>query len=106
MATGSIYELVALGIDLPRMIFYTFAINAVLACAAALLVTPTYLAKFDMDRCTHCAEAERRGVRITELAVAGTRRPCDKYTLSKSNTGRFDILCIQYRPSSTSIMHS
>jgi branched-chain amino acid transport system permease protein len=37
-----------LGIDVPRMIFYTFAINAVLACAAALLITPTYLAKFDM----------------------------------------------------------
>jgi branched-chain amino acid transport system permease protein len=37
-----------LGINVPRMIFYTFAINAVLAAAAALLVTPTYLAKFDM----------------------------------------------------------
>ena len=37
-----------LGIEVPRMIFYTFAINAVLACTAALLVTPTYLAKFDM----------------------------------------------------------
>ena len=37
-----------LGINVPRMIFYTFAINAVLAVAAALLVTPTYLAKFDM----------------------------------------------------------
>lgn len=37
-----------LGIDVPRMIFYTFAINALLACAAALLVTPVYLAKFDM----------------------------------------------------------
>jgi len=37
-----------LGIDVPRMIFYTFAINAVLAAAAAILVTPTYLAKFDM----------------------------------------------------------
>ncbi len=37
-----------LGINVPRMIFYTFAINAVLACAAALLVTPAYLAKFDM----------------------------------------------------------
>ncbi len=37
-----------LGIDVPRMIFYTFAINAVLAAAAALLITPTYLAKFDM----------------------------------------------------------
>ena len=36
-----------LGINVPRMIFYTFAINAVLAVAAALLVTPTYLAKFD-----------------------------------------------------------
>ena len=37
-----------LGINVPRMIFYTFAINAVLAVAAALLVTSTYLAKFDM----------------------------------------------------------
>ena len=37
-----------LGINVPRMIFYTFAINAVLATAAAVLVTPTYLAKFDM----------------------------------------------------------
>jgi branched-chain amino acid transport system permease protein len=37
-----------LGIDVPRMTFYTFAVNALLACAAALLVTPTYLAKFDM----------------------------------------------------------
>jgi branched-chain amino acid transport system permease protein len=37
-----------IGIDVPRMILYTFAVNAVLACAAALLVTPTYLAKFDM----------------------------------------------------------
>ncbi len=37
-----------LGIDVPKMIFYTFAINALLASAAALLVTPTYLAKFDM----------------------------------------------------------
>lgn len=37
-----------LGIHVPRMIFYTFAINAVLAVAAALLITPTYLAKFDM----------------------------------------------------------
>jgi branched-chain amino acid transport system permease protein len=39
---------IVIGIDVPRMIFYTFAVNAVLACAAALLVTPTYLAKFDM----------------------------------------------------------
>lgn len=37
-----------LGINVPRMIFYTFAINAVLATTAALLVTPAYLAKFDM----------------------------------------------------------
>ncbi|MFT3718924.1 branched-chain amino acid ABC transporter permease [Pseudorhodoferax sp.] len=37
-----------LGIDVPRMVLNTFAINAVLATAAALLVTPTYLAKFDM----------------------------------------------------------
>lgn len=37
-----------LGINVPRMILYTFLINAVLAAAAALLITPTYLAKFDM----------------------------------------------------------
>jgi branched-chain amino acid transport system permease protein len=37
-----------LGINVPRMVFYAFAINAVLAVAAALLITPTYLAKFDM----------------------------------------------------------
>jgi branched-chain amino acid transport system permease protein len=37
-----------LGINVPRMILYTFVINAVLACAAAILVTPVYLAKFDM----------------------------------------------------------
>jgi len=39
---------VVLGINAPRMIFYTFAINALLATSAALLITPTYLAKFDM----------------------------------------------------------
>jgi branched-chain amino acid transport system permease protein len=37
-----------LGINVKRMILYTFLINAVLATVAALLVTPTYLAKFDM----------------------------------------------------------
>jgi len=37
-----------LGIEVPRMILYTFALNALLACAAALLVAPTYLAKFDI----------------------------------------------------------
>lgn len=37
-----------LGINVPRMIFMAFAINAALAAAAALLVTPTLLAKFDM----------------------------------------------------------
>ncbi|NDY93043.1 branched-chain amino acid ABC transporter permease [Ideonella livida] len=37
-----------LGINVPRMVFYVFALNALLATAAALLVTPTYLAKFDM----------------------------------------------------------
>jgi branched-chain amino acid transport system permease protein len=37
-----------LGIDVRRMTFYAFAINALLACAAALLVAPTYLVKFDM----------------------------------------------------------
>jgi branched-chain amino acid transport system permease protein len=37
-----------LGIDVKRMVLYTFLINAVLASVAALLVTPTYLFKFDM----------------------------------------------------------
>jgi branched-chain amino acid transport system permease protein len=37
-----------LGIDVRRMVLYTFLINAALAAVAALLVTPTYLAKFDM----------------------------------------------------------
>ena len=37
-----------LGINVPRMVLYAFAINAVLAVAAAVLITPTYLAKFDM----------------------------------------------------------
>ncbi|HEX8010392.1 MAG TPA: branched-chain amino acid ABC transporter permease [Casimicrobiaceae bacterium] len=37
-----------LGINVTRMVLYTFLINAVLAAVAALLVTPTYLAKFDM----------------------------------------------------------
>ena len=37
-----------LGINVQRMVLYTFAFNAALATAAALLVTPIYLAKFDM----------------------------------------------------------
>jgi branched-chain amino acid transport system permease protein len=37
-----------LGINVKRMVLYTFLINAVLAAIAALLVTPAYLAKFDM----------------------------------------------------------
>jgi len=37
-----------LGINVRRMVLYVFLINAVLAVVAALLVTPTYLAKFDM----------------------------------------------------------
>ena len=35
-----------LGIDVDRMILYTFLINAVLVTVAALLITPAYLAKF------------------------------------------------------------
>jgi branched-chain amino acid transport system permease protein len=38
----------ALGINVRRMIFYTFVINAILVAVTALLITPTYLAKFDM----------------------------------------------------------
>ena len=37
-----------LGIDVRRMVMYVFVINAVLAVVAALLIAPTYLAKFDM----------------------------------------------------------
>jgi branched-chain amino acid transport system permease protein len=37
-----------LGIDVKRMVLYVFLINAVLATVTALLITPTYLAKFDM----------------------------------------------------------
>jgi branched-chain amino acid transport system permease protein len=37
-----------LGINVKRMVLYTFLLNAVLATVAALLVTPAYLAKFDM----------------------------------------------------------
>jgi len=37
-----------LGINVKRMVLYVFLINAVLAAVTALLVTPTYLAKFDM----------------------------------------------------------
>lgn len=37
-----------LGIDVRRMVLYVFLINAILAAVAALLITPTYLAKFDM----------------------------------------------------------
>jgi branched-chain amino acid transport system permease protein len=38
----------ALGINVKRMILYTFGINAILVTVTALLITPTYLAKFDM----------------------------------------------------------
>lgn len=37
-----------LGINVERMVLYVFLINAVLAAVAGLLVTPAYLAKFDM----------------------------------------------------------
>src|SRR5262249_41961950 len=37
-----------LGINVKRMVLYTFLINAALAALAALPITPTYLAKFDM----------------------------------------------------------
>jgi len=37
-----------LGINVRQMVLYVFLINAVLAVVAALLITPTYLAKFDM----------------------------------------------------------
>src|SRR6195256_5127766 len=37
-----------LGINVKRMILYVFLLNALLGVVAAVLVTPTYLAKFDM----------------------------------------------------------
>jgi branched-chain amino acid transport system permease protein len=52
-----------LGINVPRMVLYTFAINAVLACTAALLITPTYLAKFDMG--------ESLGIKAFFAAIIG-----------------------------------
>ena len=37
-----------LGIDVERMVLYAFLLNAALAAVSALLITPVYLAKFDM----------------------------------------------------------
>nr|WP_283949586.1 branched-chain amino acid ABC transporter permease [Limobrevibacterium gyesilva] len=37
-----------LGIKVERMVLYAFLINAALAAVSALLITPVYLAKFDM----------------------------------------------------------
>ncbi len=39
---------IVLGIDVKRMVLYTFLMNAALMVVVALLITPTYLAKFDM----------------------------------------------------------
>lgn len=39
---------VVLGINAGRMVLYAFLVNAALAATTALLVTPVYLAKFDM----------------------------------------------------------
>jgi branched-chain amino acid transport system permease protein len=39
---------IVLGINAQRMVLYAFLINAALAATTALLVTPVYLAKFDM----------------------------------------------------------
>jgi branched-chain amino acid transport system permease protein len=47
-AAQNSFAAVVLGIDVKRMTLYTFLINAALAAVAALLITPTYLAKFDM----------------------------------------------------------
>jgi branched-chain amino acid transport system permease protein len=38
---------VILGINVERMILYTFLINAALVCLASILISPIYLAKFD-----------------------------------------------------------
>ena len=35
-----------LGVDVKRMVLYTFLINAALVALASLLITPIYLAKF------------------------------------------------------------
>lgn len=52
-----------IGIDVPRMVLYTFAVNAILACAAALLIAPAYLVKFDMG--------ETLGIKAFFAAVIG-----------------------------------
>jgi branched-chain amino acid transport system permease protein len=39
---------VVLGIRVERMVLYAFLLNAALAAVSALLITPVYLAKFDM----------------------------------------------------------
>lgn len=52
-----------LGINVRRMVLYTFLINALLAVVAALLVTPTYLAKFDMG--------ESIGIKAFYAAIIG-----------------------------------
>jgi branched-chain amino acid transport system permease protein len=52
-----------LGINVQRMVLYTFLINALLAVVAALLVTPTYLAKFDMG--------ESIGIKAFYAAIIG-----------------------------------
>jgi branched-chain amino acid transport system permease protein len=42
------YAATVLGIDVERMVLYAFLLNAALAVVSALLITPVYLAKFDM----------------------------------------------------------
>src|SRR6185312_11506991 len=46
--TVSFADAGTLVIAVSRMVLYVFVINALLACVAALLITPIYLAKFDM----------------------------------------------------------
>lgn len=63
-----------LGINVPRMIFYTLR-SSLLACAAALLVTPTYLAKFDMGEPLGTGFLRGNHRRLQQLARRHPRRP-------------------------------
>jgi branched-chain amino acid transport system permease protein len=68
-----------LGIDVRRMVLYVFLINAVLAVVAALLITPTYLAKFDMgDSIGQKAVLRRDHRRLQPDARRAARRRADR----------------------------
>ena len=64
-----------LGINVPCMVFYTFAINALLACAAALLVTPVGLVAKAALRATTGADAVHKHELEGSVTFFDVRRP-------------------------------